>query len=126
LIYHFCPSADWQEATTTGTYTAPSLATQGFIHCSDRDNVHVPATMLARGRTDLVVLEINEKLVEALTIWEAGDPPDPTGRMFPHVYGPIPLTAIQAAIPLPPNPDGTFLPLAQQDFPPPRNPRPGS
>jgi uncharacterized protein (DUF952 family) len=110
LIYHFCPQADW--AAATDFYAAPSLATQGFIHCSDRDNVHVPATLLARGRTDIVVLEIDESAIEARTVWEDGDPPSPDGRQFPHVYGPIPTSAVKAVMPLLPEPDGTFAPLA--------------
>jgi uncharacterized protein (DUF952 family) len=109
LIYHFCPEADWKAAT--GFYTAPSLTAQGFIHCSPRDHVHVPATLLARGRTDIVVLEIDESRVPAETIWEDGDPPAPDGRQFPHVYGPIPVEAVVNVIPLPPDTDGGFRSL---------------
>jgi uncharacterized protein (DUF952 family) len=109
LIYHFCPRADWLAAE--GVYEADSLASQGFIHCSPRDHVHVPATFLARGRDDLVVLEIDESRLPAPVIWEDGDPPDPGGRQFPHVYGPIPVDAVVAVLDLPPQSDGSFAPL---------------
>ena len=108
MIYHFCPAADWQAAQATGEYRADSLASQGFIHCSSREHVHEPATLLARGRTDLVVLEIDESRLAAPAVWEQGDPPHPTGRLFPHVYGPIPVAAVVAVTEFPPGPDGEF------------------
>ncbi|HEV8566630.1 MAG TPA: DUF952 domain-containing protein [Actinoplanes sp.] len=111
MIYHFCPRADWETAASSGSYTADSLATQGFIHCSPRDHLHVSATMRARGRTDLVVLEIDEARLDAPSVWEEGDPPDPDGKLFPHVYGPIPIGAVVRVTDLPTEPDGTFAPL---------------
>ncbi|GGL10874.1 DUF952 domain-containing protein [Mangrovihabitans endophyticus] len=109
MIYHFCPRADWEAAGEV--YAAPSLARQGFVHCSPRDHVHVPATALAAGRTDLVVLEIDESRLSAPAVWEEGDPPHPDGRLFPHVYGPIPVSAVVSVVDLPPRLDGTFAPL---------------
>jgi uncharacterized protein (DUF952 family) len=110
LIYHFCPRSDWE--AVTGSYEAPSLATQGFIHLSAKDGVHIPANLLAHGRKDLVVLEIDESRLPVQPIWEDGDPPAPDGRQFPHLYGPIPVTAVVAVIPFLPAEDGTFAPLA--------------
>jgi uncharacterized protein (DUF952 family) len=111
VIYHFCPRADWDAAGASGVYTAESLATQGFIHFSPRHHVHVVATALARGRTDLVVLEVDEALLAEPAVWEDGDPPDPDGMQFPHVYGPVPVRAVVAVHDLPPQPDGSFAPL---------------
>jgi uncharacterized protein (DUF952 family) len=111
LIYHFCPRADWAAAEQAGSYTADSLTTQGFIHCSPADLVHVPATAVARGRTDLVLLEIDESRMDPPAVWEDGDPPHPEGRQFPHVYGPIPLSAVVKVRNFPPAADGTFAPL---------------
>jgi uncharacterized protein (DUF952 family) len=111
LIYHFCPRSAWVAAAPTGSYAADTLATQGFIHCSPADHLHVSATMRAPGRTDLVVLEIDESRLPAPAVWEQGDPPHPTGQLFPHVYGVIPLEAVVAVRDYPPGPDGTFAPL---------------
>jgi uncharacterized protein (DUF952 family) len=109
LIYHFCSRSDWQAAGDY--YVADSLATQGFIHCSPLDHVHVSATARAAGRTDLVVLEIDEALLDPPAVWEDGDPPHPTGKQFPHVYGPIPVAAVVSVRDLKPEPDGTFASL---------------
>ncbi len=111
MIYHFCPRADWA-AVATDTYTAESLATQGFIHFSPRDHVHVAATERARGRDDLVVLVVDEALLPAPAVWEEGDPPHPDGRLFPHVYGPVPVSAVVEVRELRPAADGSFPPLA--------------
>jgi len=109
LIYHFCTKDDW--AAAGDVYTADSLRSQGFIHCSPLDHVHVSATVRARGRDHLVVLAIDEARLPSPAVWEEGDPPHPDGRQFPHVYGPIPVSAVVAVHDLPPGPDGSFPPL---------------
>jgi uncharacterized protein (DUF952 family) len=109
MIYHFCRRSEF--TSDAELYVNETLATQGFIHCSPRDHVHVPATLRARGEPDLVVLEIDEKRLPKPPVWEDGDPPDPDGRLFPHVYGPIPTAAVVAVHELPPRPDGSFAPL---------------
>ena len=110
MILHFCPRGDWEEAQAGGSFRAASLETQGFIHCSTPEQVHIPATMLARGRTDIVLLEIDEAALGKPVVWEDGDPPHPDGIQFPHVYEPIPVTAVIGVYPYPPEPDGTFRP----------------
>jgi uncharacterized protein (DUF952 family) len=67
--------------------------------------------MRARGRTDLVVLEIDEARLDAPAVWEEGDPPHPDGKLFPHVYGPIPVAAVVRVTDLLPGSDGTFATL---------------
>jgi uncharacterized protein (DUF952 family) len=104
MILHFCPRAAWESAADV--YVADSLATAGFIHCSTVDQVAGPANRLARGRTDLVLLEIDE--TDLPVRWEPGDPPDPSGALFPHVYGPIPAAAVVAVHDYRPGPDGLF------------------
>src|SRR5690348_14011029 len=84
-ILHFCPAAAWRDACERGEYAADTLATEGFIHCSTPDQVHVPANALCAGRTDLVLLEIETGRVSAPIRHEPAH-----GQVFPHVYGPIP------------------------------------
>jgi uncharacterized protein (DUF952 family) len=106
VILHFCPRAAWQAAGDV--YRADSLAAQGFIHCSTVDQLATPANALARGRTDLVVLEIDEARLTSPLVWEQGDPPEPDGSPFPHVYGPIAVDAVVAVHDFPPGADGLF------------------
>ena len=67
---------------------------------------------LVRGRTDLVLLEIDEARLPEPPRWEHGDPTDPETPLFPHIYGPIPVAAVVAVRPYRPGPDGSFAPLA--------------
>jgi uncharacterized protein (DUF952 family) len=112
VIFHFCPADVWAAAQPAGEYAADTLATEGFIHCSPAELAHLPANALARGRTDLVLLEIDEARLPEPPRWEHGDPDDPSSPLFPHIYGPIPLTAVVGVRPFPPGSDGTFAPLA--------------
>ncbi|GAA3337977.1 DUF952 domain-containing protein [Amorphoplanes nipponensis] len=112
MILHFCPRAEWEAALSAGTYRADTLATQGFIHCSTPEQVAVPATALVRGRQDIVLLELDEGKLGRPVVWEQGDPPDPGGMLFPHLYGEIPLAAVVGVHEYRPEPDGTFQPPA--------------
>ncbi|GAB1693989.1 DUF952 domain-containing protein [Krasilnikovia sp. M28-CT-15] len=111
MLLHFCGRADWEAAVAAGAYTADTLATEGFIHCSTAAQVHIPANAIARGRTDLVLLHVDETRLPSPPVWEPGQPEDPDGMLFPHVYGPIPVDAVVAVTDFPPAPDGTFPPL---------------
>ena len=114
MIFNFCPADVWAAAQSSGEYAADTLATEGFIHLSTAEQVHLPANAMARGRTDLVLLEVDEaRLPEPPRYEDSG-----TGMLFPHVYGPLPVSAVVAVHPFPPGPDGTFtLPAAARRAP---------
>jgi uncharacterized protein (DUF952 family) len=95
---------------------APSLEDVGFLHCSDFGTVHLPANRLFAGRTDLVLLVIDPARLDVPLRWEPGDPPDPNGAWFPHVYGPIPPEAVVAVHAFPPGPDGFVLPQSLREM----------
>ena len=92
--FHLVPEATWAAADPGMGYEPASLETEGFIHCSTLDQVLVPANALARGRTDLVLLEIEPSLLSTPPVFEPGDAPEP--MLFPHIYGPIPVAAVVA------------------------------
>ena len=112
MILHICPRAEWERAVAAGVYEGDTLATQGYIHCSTEDQVHVPATLRFRGRDDLLLLRIAEERLPAPIVWEQGDPPHPDGRLFPHLYAALPVDAVVAVADYPPNEDGSFSPPA--------------
>lgn len=95
-IYHVATLADWQQAQETGTYTTStygrSLEDVGFIHAARHDQVPVIRDVLyADVPEPLVVLEIETDLLQAEVRDEEVD-----GEVFPHVYGPIPTSAVVA------------------------------
>jgi len=113
VILHIVDTESWAAARRAGELRAASLDTVGFVHCSDPGTVHLPANALFRGRTDLVLLVIDPARLDVPVRWEPGVPEHPSGVWFPHVYGPIPVSAVAAVYDFPPEPDGTFrLPAA--------------
>lgn len=111
-VLHMAPGDAWADAlaehanTNQAEYVDPSLDAEGFIHCSTRDQLLIPANERFSGRTDLVVLVIDLRLVPAETVFEDCYE---TGQAFPHIYGPIPVAAVAAVVPFPCQPDGTFV-----------------
>ena len=108
MILHICPRVTWEAAVEAGVYAADTLATQGYIHCSTPTQVHAPATLRFRGRTDLLLLEIDEDRLPIEVTWEDGDPPHPDGQLFPHLYAPLPIEAVVEVTEYLPNEDGSF------------------
>ncbi|MCW2904484.1 MAG: hypothetical protein JWO67_6749 [Streptosporangiaceae bacterium] len=103
-IFHIAEQADWDAAHAAGgPYTTStrgrSLQDEGFIHCS-RDAEQAGRVLKAfyTGLGDLVLLVIDTELLDAPVVHEAAD-----GDVFPHVYGPIPLSAVIDVRPVPVN-----------------------
>ena len=114
MIYHITAQKDWDAAQARGEYVAPSLATEGFIHCSTLSQVLPVANNFYKGQSGLILLVIEETLLSATLNWEppsGGTPPPgvPEGEMFPHIYGPINLKAVIKTVDLESNSDGIFV-----------------
>ncbi len=109
MIYHMLPAQTWAAQPKEAEYCTESLAEEGFIHCTGEATlVHDVANHFYRDVPDnLVVLAIDEQAVVAPIKWEPAD-----GHLFPHIYGPLNLNAVQAVHQLTRNSDGAFLPLA--------------
>jgi uncharacterized protein (DUF952 family)/GNAT superfamily N-acetyltransferase len=105
VLVHLIETAEWRQALDTGAVRPPSLADVGFVHLSTPDQVHVPAGLLFPGRRDLVLLVVDPARLTDPVRFEPGDPADPESMRFPHLYGPLPTTAVIAAVPYrPPSP----------------------
>ena len=102
-IAHLCTPQEWLEQHTMEDFRDQSLAQNGFIHCSQPEQIIEVVHRYYRNYPEMVVLWIDpEKLVSEIR-WE------PSGDAFyPHVYGPINLDAIEATTPLHPGLDGTY------------------
>ncbi|WP_433566013.1 DUF952 domain-containing protein [Nocardia sp. CA-151230] len=113
-LLHICSRAEWENARAAGEYRAPSLAEAGFIHLSAPYQAHLPANRLFAGRTDLVLLHLDPARLGSPVKWEPGVPTDPDSMTFPHLYGPLPLTAVVEVTDFLPGPDGSFAPLTAE------------
>lgn len=104
-IFHITTDERWREAKRAGTYLPEGLESAGFIHCSYAAQVARVANALFRGRTGLILLEIEPSLVGCEVIDEK-----PAGgrELFPHIYGPLPCSAVVAVHSFPCDEDGLF------------------
>ena len=86
LVYHLVQKAHWEQVDKT--YAPPSLTTEGFIHFSTKEQVHRTYNRFYANQ-EMYLLSINtEKLLYELK-FESAD-----GELFPHLYGPLNLDAI--------------------------------
>ena len=91
LIYHITTTAAWKKAIEKGFYEADSLNNEGFIHCSQADQVDGVLSRYYAGQQHLVKLEIDTDKLSSRFIYEWSPS---TADTFPHVYGPINVEAV--------------------------------
>lgn len=91
IIYHIAFADAWKDAKKKGYYEHPSLKDEGFIHCSQEQQVAGVLERYFTGQTNLVKLVIDsDKLTSKLIFdWSPS-----TKDTFPHVYGPINTDAV--------------------------------
>jgi uncharacterized protein (DUF952 family) len=106
LIYHITSRVAWEAAQQQGAYAADTLARQGFIHCSKADQILRVANVYYKGLKGLVILAIDPNRLTATLKWEPGT--DKVDELFPHIYGPVKLDAVQIVLDFEPNPDDMF------------------
>jgi uncharacterized protein (DUF952 family)/GNAT superfamily N-acetyltransferase len=113
MILHLLSRESWIEAQTVGQLIAPSVATEGFAHCSTEHQMVDVANKYYRGTSDMVLLNIDPaKLASALKFEPPahldGSPALPHEPLFPHIYGPINLDAVIEVIDFPCDSNGRF------------------
>lgn len=104
IIYHILRRDHWEQLPA-GDYRADSLASEGFIHCSNREQVAWAANKFHAQETDLVALCIDaDHLTSPVRDEDPGN-----GQHFPHIYGPVERGAIVGIEPLTRGADGGWL-----------------
>ncbi len=84
IIYHFTKKSEWQKGKSQNAYESPSLATEGFIHCSTFEQILRSANKHAANQQDMVLLKIDtEKLTSKLVFENTSGGTEP----YPHIYG---------------------------------------
>ena len=107
-IVHICSEEDWQAAQDADEYRADSLVSEGFIHFSTPEQAIDTANRYYAGRKDLLLLWVDPAKLAAELRWEPS-----AGDVYPHLYGPLNLTAVLKVTSFTPGLDGVFrdLPL---------------
>ena len=107
-VFHLISRAAWLALPRLAPYAPASLASEGFIHCSTRDQLEATAQRYYAGQ-DVVALQIatagldvREEAAAPLPT-PTPTPPNATPRttgLFPHIYSVLPAAAIERVIPL--------------------------
>ncbi len=114
VIYHMCRADEWAEAEQTGSYGGSSQdKADGFIHFSTRTQVWTSAAKHRRGQDNILLLEVDAAALGEALKWEASR----GGALFPHLYGPLPVSAVMNLTPLRLDDDGVHI--FPDGFPPP-------
>jgi uncharacterized protein (DUF952 family) len=108
-ILHFTTPDAWAAAQAAGTLSPPSLADEGFIHCSTFAQATATADRIFAGSGELLALIVDPARLSAPLRWErATDVADE----FPHIYGPLNADAVVGTTVLTEGPGGYVLAAA--------------
>ena len=98
-LFHLALKGDWEQAQDSGTYQWSTrgmrLTEVGFIHCSWQEQVPKTFERFYADAGEIVLLEIDPTRLNSPLRADA----IPTGELFPHLYGPLPIEAVRSISP---------------------------
>jgi uncharacterized protein (DUF952 family) len=90
-IYKICSASEWSEAVRIGQFAGSEADHRdGFIHFSAAHQVSETASRHFSGQSNLLLIAIDATRLGAALKWE----PSRGGNLFPHLYGPLPMSAV--------------------------------
>jgi uncharacterized protein (DUF952 family) len=82
-IYHIVLPEIWNSLDSDSDYTAESLKTEGFIHCSYENQLDGVLGRYYANAKEVVILELDtDKLTSRLV-----EEPSTNNEIYPHIYG---------------------------------------
>jgi uncharacterized protein (DUF952 family) len=106
IIYKIVPDVLWQAAREAGVFEGASVdLADGFIHFSTASQLRETAARYFAGQSGLLLVAVDGAQLGADLVYEASR----GGALFPHLYAPLPLSAVLFETPLPLLADGTHL-----------------
>lgn len=97
-VYKIVPVALWSSLPPGGRFVGSALDLRdGFIHFSTSLQVRETAARHFADTADLLLVAVSTAALGAALRWE----PSRGGDLFPHLYGDLPLEAVQWVKPLP-------------------------
>jgi uncharacterized protein (DUF952 family) len=105
-VYKIVAADLWQSAEDSGHFSGAGIdLNDGFIHLSTGPQARRTAQLFFGGQDNLVLVAADGPSLGAALKYE----PSRDGDLFPHLYGPLPLTAVLSVRPLPLGANGTHL-----------------
>lgn len=106
LIYKICERGLWREAERAGVFAGAAVDLEdGFIHFSTAGQAAETAARHFAGKADLLLVAVEAEALGDDLRYE----PSRGGALFPHLYAPLPLSAVRWVRPLPLGPDGRHV-----------------
>ncbi|MCA3288468.1 MAG: DUF952 domain-containing protein [Roseomonas sp.] len=100
LIYTLVRAADWRVAEQVSAYHGSADDRRdGYLHFSTAAQLRASAAKHRAGIADLLMVEVSTAALGAALKWEAASGGSRPG-LFPHLYGALPLAAVQQVVPL--------------------------
>jgi len=107
LIFKIVPHAEW--ARMTGEYTGSAHdKADGFLHFSTQAQLAETLRRHYAGRDDLILVAVDAVLLGEALKWEHSPS---RGEDFPHLYGALPLAAVEWVKAIGKSADGFVLPI---------------
>ena len=106
VIYKIVPETLWQEARQSGVFNGASIdLTDGFIHLSTASQAKETAARYFAGQNGLLLVAIDAAALGEKLVFETSR----GGALFPHLYSPLPISAVLWENPLPIGPDSAHV-----------------
>jgi uncharacterized protein (DUF952 family) len=106
LIHTLMRGADWRAAQAAGAYHGSADDRRdGFLHFSTAAQLRASAAKHRAGEPDLWLISAESVALRGALRWEPAAGGTRPG-LFPHLYAPLPLTAVRGAVFLPLGEDG--------------------
>lgn len=94
-VFHITTPDAWADAQAAGALSPPSLAAEGFVHCSTADQLDGTLARHFASAEELLLLRLRRDLLEPELRWEEAS----HGGSYPHLYRPIALNEVAEVLP---------------------------
>jgi uncharacterized protein (DUF952 family) len=109
-IYNLCRAVDWEAAKRKGVYEGSADDRRdGFIHFSTGAQVAESAAKHRAVQADILLLTVPVKALGPELAWEPSRGGSRGGELFPHLYGPLPVDAVERVDELPLTAEGKHI-----------------
>ena len=105
-VYKIVAADLWRAAEDSGVFAGAGIdLNDGFIHLSTATQARRTAELHFAGQANLVLVAVDATSLGNALKYE----PSRDGDLFPHLYGPLALTAVLSVRPLPLGADGNHI-----------------
>jgi uncharacterized protein (DUF952 family) len=90
FVYHIVLPEVWENFKDRASYTANSLAAEGFIHCSYASQLADVLNRYYSNAGKVLILKLDTSKLTSKLVEESST----NEEIYPHIYGPINLDAV--------------------------------